>query len=126
MEETVEKLKNLAVKEDWDTIDGLIPSVCNQPAVFGWAYDTGIYEENDHVRDLAASLLEKAKWPTDRAELIKEKVLSRLRVEQASYAKFRLACALFNHDYHLPEAIEVLENAPDDVQDIAKNYLTRT
>lgn len=124
LEETVQKLIGLAKEEKWEVIDAEIPKVSRDPKVITWAYMRGLLESNEQVRDLAASILEKAEWFVNQTA-IHIMVYNTMHQEKHPYAKFRMACALYAHGERMPEVIEVLKNAPEDVQPIAQKYLAQ-
>ena len=122
LEATIERLIGLAKEEKWDDIDAEIPKVSRLPEIVKWAYKNGLFESNEQVRDLAASILEKADW-SDNQRWIHDLVYNTLRQEKHPYARFRMACALYAHGERKPDVVSILENAPDDVQPIAQKYL---
>ena len=128
LEETIERLIGLAKAEKWGDIDAEIPKVSRLPEIVKWAYKTGLFESNDQVRDLAASILEKADW-SDNQRLIHGLVYNTLRQEPYIYAKFRLAFALYAHGEREPVVVAVVEEAAKDkdtqVKDIALKYLAQ-
>ena len=122
----IERLIKAAKKGDWRFIDLKISQVSNDPEFVRWAKEKGLYEENENIRDLAVSLLEK----TERLdEETKEKLYSLMSRDPSVYVRFRSAFALTNHDYdkHPQEIINVLKQATQDpeVKEIAENYLNR-
>jgi len=121
----VRELIALAEKEDWDSIDQKIPVVCNDDEVRNWAYFQGIFSKTDNVRDLGASILEKAEWPKQYYDTIKHYLIGTLSTEKHKFAKFRMACALAAHDEWTDQVLEVLKTAPDDVKEIAGKYLKK-
>ena len=124
LEETIERLIALAKEEKWAEVDEALPKLRKDNEIRIWAYKKGLFEEDGNVRDLAASILEKADW-FENQRLIHDLVYNTLRQEKHPYARFRMACALVAHGYKEPEVIEVLENAPDDVKPIALKYLVQ-
>jgi hypothetical protein len=121
----VSELIALAEKEDWDSIDKKIPEVCNDGEVLNWAYFQGIFSKTDNVRDLGASILEKAEWPKQYYDTIKHYLIGTLGTEKHQFAKFRMACALAAHDEWTEQVLEVLKAAPPEVKEISDKYLKK-
>jgi len=120
----IEKLIEAAKTEDWDFIDGQIPSIANDPEYLRWAIQKGIRDEDGNVRDLAASILEKTETlPSDSVALLYDK----MKKDSNPYVKFRSAFALAGHgvrDHH-DDVVQVLKEAQRDpeVAEIAGRYL---
>ncbi len=123
LEVIVNELVNLAIAEKWDEVDAEIPKVRNNRTVLNWAYQNGLYAGNENVRDLSASILEKAEWPQEESGQIANSLRQTMDREIHVYAKFRMACALYNHGERTTQVINVLEQAPNDVKEIAQKYL---
>lgn len=123
LEDVVKELKGFATAENWEKVDARLPEVCNYQAVRRWAYQTGLYDKNPNLRDLSASILEKAEWPKDLASNIRRNLTDVFGKEEHPYARFRMACALYGHGIKTPAVKAALEEAPQDVQEIAKAYL---
>ena len=124
LESIIKQLTDLAKAEKWEEVDSTLPKVCNERTVLNWAYQTGLYDKNDaNIRDLSASILEKAEWPKVLAPTIRHALLDVFSKEQHTYARFRMACALYGHGQKLPQVKAALVEAPKDVQDIAQKYL---
>lgn len=126
LEDTVSELIKLAsnaTDEDWKKIDNKVPYVCEKSRVRNWAYQKGLYDTNPNIRDLAASILEKAKWPIDDETMITHNLAGAFMLEKHPYAKFRMACALYSHGDRNVEVLDALKNSPEDVKDIAQKYL---
>jgi hypothetical protein len=123
LESIINQLTDLAKAKKWEEADAKIPVVCNYQDVRGWAYQTGLYDKNPNVRDLSASILEKAEWPKDLALKIRRNLLDVFGKEEHPYARFRMACALYGHGCKTPPVKAALEEAPKDVQEIAQKYL---
>ena|SRR3989344_789627 len=116
----IEELVALARAENWSEVDARILAVCNNSPVQGWAY-AALESDEHNLRDLAASILEKAQqWEFRVSELVR----TALQNEQHPYAKFRMACALAAHGYKSDTVVLTLKEAPKDVQEIAKRYLS--
>ncbi|MEM2915763.1 MAG: hypothetical protein QXT19_00145 [Candidatus Woesearchaeota archaeon] len=126
LENIVKQLVELAKAEKWDEVDAKIPKVCNDSVVIRWAYTQGLYDCDDaNVRDLAASILEKADWPKMLDKIIRRNLLGAFRTEKHTYARFRMACALYGHKCKTGPVKAAIEEAPKDVQKIAQKYLKR-
>lgn len=129
LETKLAELQGLAMQdseEAWGKIEAELGSVCNDPAIFEWACTKGMFSREYQLQDLSASILERAKWLDGMGDMIERHLVMRMQESvkpEQKYAKFRIACALFNHGYRNAEVVEVLQNAPDDVTDIAAGYL---
>jgi len=121
-----EKLIEAAKEENWGFVDANLPKICNNPSSVAWAENMGLNEENKHVRDLAASLLEKTKILNARTE---EKLYIRMTTDSHHPVRFRSAFALRGHNYgkHQQEVTKVLQQATKDpdIKKIAENYLKK-
>lgn len=130
MNKMVKKLIEAAKREDWDFVDRTIPEAVKDPQVVQWAYQDGLNDEvNGNIRDLAASILEKAKIPSSDIQEVRNRLAQRLS-DAHPYARFRAACALAthdtNHDYQIRIAHVLKEfQADKDVGTIAREYLQR-
>ncbi len=124
LESIIKQLTGLAKAEKWEEVDSTLPKVCNERTVLNWAYQTGLYDKNNpNIRDLSASIIEKAEWPKVLAPTIRHALLETFQKEQHPYARFRMACALYGHGLKSQPVKAALEEAPKDVQDIAQKYL---
>ncbi len=124
MESIIKQLTDLARAEKWEEVDAKLPKVCNESDVLKWAYLTGLYNKNEpNIRDLAASILEKAEWPKMLTQTIRHSLLDVFNKELHPYARFRMACALYGHGIRTLAVKSALEEAPQDVQEIAQKYL---
>ena len=60
MDDIINELTENAKSENWDKVDTQIPNIIQNPQYVRWAYETALTDMNKHVRDLGASILEKA------------------------------------------------------------------
>ncbi len=125
----IEELVDAAKREDWDTIDDVIPKVCNTQSYIQWAYETGVEDKDGNVRDLAVSILEKAQIPSAHFRDIGKTLYGLMNSDDNPYVRFRAAFALAAHDMgdHGERVIEVLREAKKnpDVADLAEGYLSK-
>lgn len=129
MSEGLEKLIQAAREENWAIVDERIPEICNEKSVIKWAYETGIEDKNEHVRDLAASILEKADLPEERFDGMRGKLYTLMESDDNRDVRFRAACTLAAHgpgDY-TREVINILQKAREDpeIAEIANGYIKR-
>ena len=127
-------LKNLikaADIENWDYVDANKTKAVRNPEIVNWAYQTGVSSENENRRDLAVSLLEKAKIPKDELNEVKKVLGNILTKDSSFYVRFRAACALVVHsaNEYRDDVIKTLREAAkdkdSDVKEIAKGYLEK-
>jgi len=122
----IEELKKLAESgkdADWEQIDAEIPKICNNPLYLERCGKL-INNENEGVRDLAVSILEKTKHLTGR----NKKMLSILmKTDPNNYVKYRSAFALAAHGDMSNKIKNVLEQAKGDeaTAEIAEGYLSQ-
>jgi hypothetical protein len=119
----MEKLRQAAVKEDWEFIDSKIPEICNDPSAIASA-KKWLFDQDGNVRDLAASILEKTNQDINP---MKTKLYAIIKADPHPYARFRSACALAAHGEKtnvIKTTLSEFKEDPD-VADIAKQYLAR-
>ena len=123
----ITNLIDAAKNEDWDSIDTEIPKVCDNPEYLSWAYETGIKDTDENVRDLAMSILEKSHLSAAKFSPMKAEILKLMKSDSNPYVRFRSAFTLTAHEASSPEVIDVLKEAQKDpdTADIAKEYLSR-
>lgn len=127
MNKMIEKLIDAAKEEKWEIVDSTIPAAVRVPEVVDWAYKEGVNDPNGNVRDLAASVLEKADISSNEIPEVR-KALSVQLEDSHPYARFRAACALAAHgpgEYATDVKIVLKEFRDDpEVRDIAKKYIS--
>lgn len=130
--ETLEKLKEAARMEEWDLVDLTLSTIKLGREYYGWAFEQGINprkELNVDVRDLAASIIEKAEIPSEEFRAMQSAMFTRMERDNNKYVRFRSAFALANHGpgQYLKEVISTLKEASmdKDVGAIAKDYLDK-
>ena len=123
----IERLIEAARKEDWDFVDGEIPKVASDSQVISWAIETGIKDENDNVRDLAVSILEKSEIDPQRFSHAEQVLYHLMRRDKHPYVRYRSAFALASHgsNRNREEVVGVLKEATrdPDTKEIAEGYL---
>ena len=92
MSDTMEKLEQAAIKENWDYVDTWVPKICNDSTIVGRAIQL-LKDTDKNLRDLGATILEQTKGITDETKTD----LYRLMENQTGYDSFRAACALAKH-----------------------------
>ena len=125
----IEKLVKAAKEKEWEVVDKEIPNVCNDRTTVSWAYDKGIYDEDDNVRDLAVSILEKSRILVTRFDIMRPTIHRLMKIDHNNYVRYRAAFTLAAHGAgeFKKEVEQVLHEAEEDpdVSEIAKQYLTR-
>ncbi len=129
LEQTCKELEALAIAENWDKIDTMVPEVCNKPGLVEHAYATWMYHENVNVRDLSGTVIEAADIREEKFADMRKNIAEAMQKEDRNYAKFRFACVLARHDPKdfKPEVIDTLHGFTEDadVSDIANDYLEK-
>ena len=122
----VDQLIAAAKAEDWDFVDGALPSVCNNSAYLGWVEKKGLKDPDSNVRDLAVSILGKTA-DNDLIVRVQAKLRELMAKDKNPYVRYRSSFALAGHGLESEEVRRVLEEASDDedVGEIARNYLKR-
>ena len=112
--------------EAWQKIDEKLPSICDRTDILNWAKEN-TQNEDDGLRDLAATILETSDLDLEVADILKLKEL----MLDKSYPGFRAACALakrFKNPAVSPAIALVKQKLQDflkdeDVSEIARKYL---
>jgi len=125
----LQKLMKAAQAEDWELVDKTIPKACKDQEIVEWAFERGLENPNKNIRDLAASILEKAKIATDKFQGMREKLHRIMVHDKHPYARYRSAFALAAHGAgnYREDTIATLKKAEkdEDVSSIASSYLKR-
>lgn len=122
----LQELIEAATREDWELVDGYIPEVCEDDNCLNWALGTGINHQNEHIRDLAVSILEKTK---KLPSFSKPRLYLAMRKDSNPYVQYHAAFALAAHypldklDEDVRRTLKEAVKDPD-VSEIAKGYLT--
>jgi len=126
----VNRLIDAAKAEEWKKVDELfIPELVerNDPYSVAWAVNRGLYDENENVRDAAASLLGKQPIPQDLIEVARLNLFSVAMSDPHVFAKYRAAIALakIGADVYKDHVREVLLQAVqmEDVREPAQEAL---
>ena len=118
------KLVEAAKNDDWNSVDAQIQSAVNKEGV-AWACGIGLLDESPQVRDLAASILEKAN-PTEFPlhDLARAKLHALLKSDENQYVRYRSAFALWTRHVRDDEVMRTMHQAAldRDVGEIAKEY----
>ena len=127
--EYIEGLVRAAKEENWDYVDSVIPEICNRKESLEWAYNTGIRDEDDNVRDLAVSILEKASIDSSGFDRMRDKIAELMESDPNPYVRYRSAFTLAAHGpgKYRDNVLKVLKEAEQDrdVSEISKNYQSR-
>lgn len=124
---SIHELEEAARKENWGFVDENLPLVAKDPDYVSWAYNEGIKNPDSNIRDLGASLLEKAEIAPPQFETMKPALINVMRIDRNNYAGFRAACALAAHGVYTLRVKTMLEkfSADKDVANIARAYLEK-
>ena len=120
---SLESLVDAAVREDWKFVDEKINEFKFTEAVMGWAIHQGLQNEDQNIRDLAATLLDKSPLPIDSA--FKESLKKQMTADSYHIVRFRLAIALYKRGDRSPEVTAMMTEAKkdSDVGELAGSYL---
>ncbi len=122
----MEDLINDARTENWKSVDEKIPKLCNDIKVQNIALKL-LADKDGNVRDLGASILEKARIDSARFSRMRVPLVMVMRNDNNIYAKYRAAFALANHEprEYTQEVLELIKQASKnkEVGAIANNYL---
>lgn len=121
----VQQLENNARNQKWDSVDRAIPRAVRKSEVISAAMVVWINDSDVNVRDLAGSVLEKAKLTQVQFRQVTPDLLRTISNDGNNYAGFRAACALAAHGYKAKEVLGVLRRfeSDKDVGKIARKYL---
>lgn len=123
----MEDLIEAAKKEKWELVDEKILVAAQKDANVVWAYTRGLKDSDGNVRDLAASLLAKARLSQREMQEAKPVLMQVMRSDSNPYARYRSAFALAEHGCATRPVVDVLREAEKDkyVGKIAKQYLAK-
>lgn len=120
---TLEQLIEAAQKENWDFVDGHINNSHLTSEPINWALNIGLYIEDQNVRDLAATLLDRSDEEIKPEDVEK---LQKIMVEDSYHiVRYRVAVALYkrgNRNSVVEQMMQEAKNDPD-VGDLAESYL---
>ncbi len=126
---TMEELIGAAKREEWDFVDEQIPAAVRFEVNVVWAYRNGLNNSDGNVRDLAASMLVKAKLSPTGMREAKPALLRVMKSDSNPYARYRSAFALAEHGYATKPVLAVLSEAEKDkdkdVRGEARKYLRK-
>jgi hypothetical protein len=129
MDEIIGKLVEDAKAENWKAVDEQILEIVKNPIYVKWAYDTALADTNKHVRDLGASILEKAIIDEKQFSEMRDKLYQRMIFDSNMYVRYRSAFALAAHNprRYTAEVLAVINIAvhDKDIGESAKEYLKR-
>ena len=129
MDMTLRKIADAAKAEKWDEVDKLIPKLVKNPNYIQWAYERALSSSNPNLKDLGASILEKAVIAEEKFSMMRDKLYYRMIEEKNPYVRYRSAFALAVHGpgRYKGEVVRVLKEALSDeeVSTFAKKYLKK-
>ncbi|HLD04754.1 MAG TPA: hypothetical protein VJG90_03460 [Candidatus Nanoarchaeia archaeon] len=125
----MQDLIDAAKRQKWEFVDTHLAEVCNDSSNIEWAVGVGLDDLDGNVRDLAASLLERADIQPSAFEQMRSRLHSVMTRDSHPYARYRSALALAAHGpgSYREEVMRVLGEASTDpdVSDLAKAYLSK-
>lgn len=107
---------------EWDMVDGSIHKVLS-PAHMEWAAKLGLSDENDDVRDLAATMFEESLQSIP--DELRNKMYQMIQADTNNAVRYRLAFALYKRGDHIQLIQDTVEKAAKEPElaAIAKRYL---
>lgn len=123
--QTLESLQSAAVKEDWESVNQHIKSICNDSKSITWALEEGISNLDRNLRDLGVSILEVSDYVLKPEDI--DKITELLQKDENPYVRFRAAFTLFNRGHKTNEVMDKMQEAlqDPDVKEIAEQYLNK-
>ncbi len=117
---TFEDLLESAKREDWDFVDANINESHVIKERIDWAIFDGIFDEDENVRDFAATLLNKTDVVFDKTAL--EVLEKRMNNDDYHIVRYRIAIVLYGRNYITPEIQKMIGEAREDpdVGELAK------
>ena len=120
---TLEQLIESAQKENWGFVDDHINNshLSGEPII--WALNIGLHNEDQNIRDLAATLLDISDEEIDQKNIEK---LEKIMVEDSYHiVRYRIAIALYKRGNRNSVVEQMIQEAKDDpdVGKLAISYL---
>lgn len=132
----VKILAHTNTDESWQQVDDMIKQegFCDKPEVWQFASEVGLYDNDPNIWDLSATILAAT---TKHKGNLPEKTTNRLKEilsvditqnPQTTYARYRSAFALYEHNIKDEHILSVIQEATGDeaVKDIALEYLNQS
>lgn len=129
----VKVLAHTNTDESWQQVDDIVKQegFYDKPETWQFATEVGLYDDDPNIWDLSATIIaattkQKGNLPektTNRLrEIVNMDITSNL---DATYARYRSAFALFEHNIRDQQILSVIQEAAGDeaVKDIALAYL---
>lgn len=106
----------------WQIVDENLLVLAKDEEVIRWSW-VGVDDEDDNIRDLAVSAIEKSGQPLTETQ--ENKLRGLLSGDPNPYVQFRSAFALFNRGDRSEVVINKIREAAkdEDVREIAEGYL---
>lgn len=118
-----------ARREQWESVDGTIAGIVDDPRYYKWAHSKGIRDRDGNVRDLAVSILERSIIPDDAFSAMGRDLHELMLKDDNTYVRFRAAFAFASHgpQPYREEVIRTLREAAKDrdIGFLAKDYLSK-
>lgn len=126
MDEKLKEILSDATKENWTEVDKKITTLNITPEHIKWAYEA-LSDTNKHVRDLGASIIEKAEITEKEFTEIREKLYQRLTLDINPNVRYRSAFALAAHGTgkYKSEVLAILNIAryDNEIKETAEKYI---
>ncbi len=106
------ELIGAARMEEWDIVDKNLEGYNFSDEDMSWAIGIGLFDKDQNIRDLAATILDKSDIEISPEEA---KALQRIMVGDPYHiVKYRLAIALFKRNYKTVAVKHMMDKAKDD------------
>jgi hypothetical protein len=108
---------------DLDYVDRAIEAFDIAIEIIDWALEEGLLDDDDNIRDFAATLLDDSEVILTKSDM--EKIKNIMAKDKYLIVQFRLAVALYKAGDESSEVEEMMQRAKDDpdVGELAQNYL---
>jgi hypothetical protein len=120
-----EEIIGAARREEWALVNNYINgSIINNEQI-NWVLDIGIFDENQNIRNLAATLLDKSDIPLDLVDV--ENLENVMASDPSNIVRYKIAIALYKRGNKNSSAVEQTmteaRNDPD-VGELANYYIS--
>jgi hypothetical protein len=128
MDDIIFQLVADAKSEKWASVDRQLPKIARNKEYAKWAYNEALISRDGNVRDLGASILEKAVLKENQFALMRDRLYFRMMNDSNPFARYRSAFALAAHGpgKYKDSVLRVLYKAmrDKDVKGIARRYVS--
>ena len=120
---TLRQLIDAAQNEDWDFVDGNIniSHLTGEPIV--WALKDGLVDQDQNIRDLAATLLDKSDEEINIDDI--KRLEDIMTSDSYHIVQYRIAIALYKRGDRNQSVLQKMQSAKNDpdVGELANSYL---